>query len=106
MSIKKCDGFTLIEVLLSFSLLNLISLMLVPVIIELQQERLTLREQEEALYILEEGIHHFMLEQPIPELKNKQFEQSINEDMGEIEYCLQWQASNHKLYQSCLYAKR
>ncbi|KGA95909.1 hypothetical protein AJ85_09480 [Alkalihalobacillus alcalophilus ATCC 27647 = CGMCC 1.3604] len=106
MSIKKCDGFTLIEVLLSFTLLNLISLMLVPVIIQLQQERLTLYEQEEALYILEEGIHHFMLEQPIPALKNQLFEQRINEEVREIEYCLQWQASNNKLYQSCLYAKR
>lgn len=96
---KKCErGFFLLEALLGMLILSIIFAAVFPVILQVQKERMTVREQREAMELLERGIvaEVFMSEKMPGTLEGKYGKYDVSaEDNGHFRlYCLNWEGRN------------
>ncbi|MEK4565611.1 competence type IV pilus minor pilin ComGE [Alkalihalobacillus sp. FSL R5-0424] len=104
---NKCSGFTLIEVMISLVLLSIVTTFILPVLIKIHQERVVIKQQEEALYLLEDYALAFTHGTAAASFNHSlyQFKNEVIAD-GSTQFCLTWEGANSRNYESCLYTKK
>lgn len=104
---SKCNGFTLIEVMISLVLLSILATFILPVLIKIHQERVVIKQQEEALYLIEDYALSFTHGHAPASFSHSlyQFKQEVIAD-GSTQFCLMWEGANLRDYESCLYTKK
>ncbi len=93
--------------MLSLTLLTMVTMIVLPMLISISQERLTIRQQEEVTFYLERQIHHYLLNESIESFPFS--DANISERLleGELyQLCVTWIGANQRKYERCHYAKK
>ncbi|WP_026674865.1 competence type IV pilus minor pilin ComGE [Alkalihalobacterium bogoriense] len=109
---KKCSGFTLMEVVMALSIVMMMTSFLLPVLLKVYQENRTIQEQtwanvyvhktlQEWLYDEKTLLASFTIQQ-----KGTTYEATSKMEANQVEFCLTWIGRNSRSYVTCQYAKK
>ncbi|TDL82317.1 competence type IV pilus minor pilin ComGE [Peribacillus frigoritolerans] len=106
--LKGCNGFTMAEILMAFSIWSMISLMLLPASVYLKKEREENKIKHEALVLLKDHIETLNFENRAKEnlilsVKNQRFEIIWSKEEGIDQACIKWE-SQKDAEAECLYS--
>ncbi|TSB44724.1 hypothetical protein [Alkalicoccobacillus porphyridii] len=95
------------EVMFSFALISMSALFILPIFSGIHQERVAVRQHEEALLLLETQVLHYLHGRQGEEPKNTLYTfETIELKDGTMRFCLSWKGANQRDQQTCLYAKK
>ncbi|WP_368503829.1 type II secretion system protein [Alkalihalophilus sp. As8PL] len=107
MIIGNSKGFTLVEVMISFLLLAMCSMAILPAFLVVYNERLTLKQEEKVLHHLQELIQLYLADQPPIELDSWVKKEEFTDPATNVYLvCLSFVGENKRDYKRCLHAKR
>ena len=93
--------------MLALLLLSMATIFVLPIFIGIHQERVAIKQHEEALLLLEGHVLTYIHGQPLPELEQSSYNLETNDlQDGSKRFCLTWKGANSRDNQSCLYAKK
>ncbi|MGG4490061.1 competence type IV pilus minor pilin ComGE [Metabacillus idriensis] len=106
--LKGCNGFTLAEILMAFSIWSMISLMLLPASVYIKIEREESKLKHEALVLLKDHIETLNFENSAKEnfnlsVNNQRFEITWSKEEGIDQACIKWE-SQKAAEAECLYS--
>ena len=88
-------------------LLSMSALFILPVFIGIHQERVAVRQHEEALLLLENQILHYLHDEKEEEVEDALYTLETTElKDGTRQFCLSWKGANQRDQVSCLFAKK
>lgn len=111
-TLKRSNGFSLIEVLTSLLLLGIVVTVLIPVLTRTYQERVSIEQERMAMYYLNEVILDWLEDTPIDKTSkissdiDYQLKTFLTSEDKELKVCIQWKASNSRNYERCEQAKK
>ncbi|WP_431798852.1 type II secretion system protein [Halobacillus andaensis] len=99
-------GLTLIEVICSFSVLMVASLLIVPLLTDIRSDQKALSEKRNAVSTLQNKLHEYTDSPIAARIENNidgiKFTFEVQQDY--IEGCASWEDRNNKTERLCLYA--
>ncbi|MGO4887139.1 prepilin-type N-terminal cleavage/methylation domain-containing protein [Anaerobacillus sp. MEB173] len=110
---RNCNGFTLIEVIASLSIVTVLMASCLPLFITVNNERVAIRENFYAFDLLYVSIQDWLIEERV-HLYTQQVERNgtlyritvQSEEMNNAFICIKWLGSNDRQYERCEYAKK
>jgi prepilin-type N-terminal cleavage/methylation domain-containing protein len=113
-TLKNSKGFSLLEVIAALAVFSFVVAAIVPFIVRIYEERITIEEERLALEILHNEIEMWLLEYthepPEDDDISKHstvFHMSTQSETSseEVKFCISWNGSNERRYEKCGYAK-
>lgn len=93
--------------MLSLFLLSVLAMFILPVYIKVQQERVVIKQQQEALLILEDYVLDYIHTGNFQELNHSLYNlERTDLPDNSTQFCLNWKGASLKNQKSCLYAKK
>lgn len=109
---KNCNGFTLVEVMLSFFILSVMTSTIIPGYIKVYQERKTILEEQQAQQYITNLLQAWIYDNETIEnrktitIKGTEYVLKTKQNENELELCLTWDGRNAREYSICNYAKK
>ncbi|WP_102345604.1 type II secretion system protein [Bacillus sp. Marseille-P3661] len=105
-----CKGFSLVEVLVSFALFLMVTSFIVPIFMNVSQERYFLDYKRDALLLLHNEKETYLYDKKVLQAKdllsgNKQFHFTAERKGNLVELCIFWEAFLSEQGQTCTFVK-
>ncbi|WNF37795.1 competence type IV pilus minor pilin ComGE [Bacillaceae bacterium IKA-2] len=109
---KNCKGFTLVEVMTSLLIVTVMISVLVPTLAIVYKERVSIRQEERALFHLERAITSWIYQDELNDglvvgHENTQYTLAfMTIGNHELKACISWISENERQYERCASGKR
>jgi prepilin-type N-terminal cleavage/methylation domain-containing protein len=111
--LKNCKGFTLVEVITALMVLTIMTLVLLPSLAKIYQERGAIHQEHVALHLLDKAITSWIYDNNTLIEENVVIEQNttytltllLNDD-NYIRACINWIGANQRVYERCESGKK
>lgn len=109
---KKCSGFTLVEVMLSFFILSVLTATILPAFVTIYNERMTIKQERQAHYYISNVLQEWLYDDKqlphheIVTIDDTNYVLQTENDGDEIKVCLKWDGRNERSYSVCNYGKK
>lgn len=110
--LKSDDGFTLVEVITAMMIMSVITFTIVPLLVQVYKERVSIQESQKATFILTDLVQQWLHENITPhDNVILQDYPTITVDSSWVEtnqlkVCLHWTSKNERNYSRCKYGKK
>ncbi|OIJ11305.1 hypothetical protein BKP37_15965 [Anaerobacillus alkalilacustris] len=109
---NNCKGFSLIEVMTSLMILSIMTIIILPTLATVYQERSSIQQEQRAIIILEKVITEWIYEgkivheMQITEMNTIFTISSEATGKKELTACISWNAANNRSYERCESGKK
>ncbi|MCT8138672.1 type II secretion system protein [Anaerobacillus sp. CMMVII] len=110
---RNCKGFSLIEVMTALMVVIVITLILIPTLAIVYEERMAIQQEKKAMNLLSKTITGWIyeengnLETEVTDLDTiYKITTTVKEESQELKACIAWRAANDRQYEKCASGKR
>lgn len=101
-------GFTLIEVITAMMVISILTLFILPMLVQVYMERASIQEEQKVNILLKDAVQQWLHENKVPQVEeDSTYElETFEVEKNQIKVCFSWKAKNNRSYIRCNYGKK